>query len=498
MELRDYQTRIVDMVRDKIREGHKRILAVLPTGGGKTHVMGYITSRCIENGHKVLALMHRRQLVAQMCDRFADCGVDTATIMAGTDSSLGKQCQVATIQTYGRRLQFIDPQLNPWFIDASVVLVDETHHILSKTFQNVMALYKDKIVIGVTATPVLASGVGMGEYFDCLVSPVTVQELIDAGHLVPGEYYGPSQVDLSGISIVRGDYDLGSLNKVMSQPKIIGDVVQSWLRIAGGLRTMVFAVKVSHSKALVQEFRDCGVRAEHLDAHSDDDERSEVLDRFRNGDTQVLCNVGLYTEGSDIPELECIQLARPTRSVGLHLQMIGRGARPYPGKDRFVVIDHGGNVERLGFYEDEIVWSLDGKKQGYEVKKPRKKERTLITCEYCSSIFTGRRCSQCGNEVQHYDKKIEAADAELVKLRGKSTPKPTKEDKIRWYSMLEYYRRKKGYQHGWSAHKYREKFSVWPKGMSGVHPQEPDAEVANWIRYLNIRAAKGRQRARQQ
>jgi len=164
----------------------------------------------------------------------------------------------------------------------------------------------------------------------------------------------------------------------MNTPKLVGDVVGNWAKIAGGLQTMVFAVDVKHSKALVEEFVRHDINAEHLDAYSDDDEREETINRFRNGDTQVICNVGLYTEGTDIPEIQCIDLARPTKSLGLHLQMIGRGARPYPEKDKFVVIDHGGNIERLGFYEDEINWGLSGKEVAHRKKKPRKKRSAFI------------------------------------------------------------------------------------------------------------------------
>lgn len=487
--LRPYQEKLIAMARDEIRKGNRKILLVLPTGGGKSHVMGEISSGALSKGHKVLALMHRRQLVTQLCDRFSDCGVDPGVIMSGHESSLGKECQIATCQTYGRRVKLSEGPYNPFQIDAEVVLIDEAHHALSNTYKNILENYKDKIVIGVTATPVLSSGVGMGRFFDSIVAPVTVQELIDGGYLVPGEYYGPSAPDLSGIKTVAGDYEKKGLEKVMNQPQIVGDVVQNWLRIAGGMKTMVFAVKVNHSKAIVREFQNCGITAEHLDAHSDDYKREETLKRFRSGETQVLSNVGLYVEGTDIKEIACIVLARPTKSLGLHMQMVGRGARPYPGKDKFIVIDHGGNINRLGFYEDEIAWSLNGKEPGATVKKPRVKERRILNCDNCSCAFTGPRCPQCGTQIKDYGKKIDALDAELVKL-SKKKEKFTKEQKIKWFAMLEYHRRIKGYQPGWAKWKYRERIGCWPVGLGDVGPIEPDAEVKNWIKYLAIKRRK--------
>lgn len=493
MELREYQQNCINLIRDEVRKGKKRILLQLCTGGGKSHIMGAIAASAITKGHKVLALMHRRQLVTQLCERFSECAVDPGIIMSGEESSLGCQCQVATCQTYARRLKLEPIETNRFFIDASVIMIDEAHHALNDTYQKILSLYSDKIVIGVTATPILSSGIGMGQYFDSLVSTVTVQQLIDGGHLVKGIYYGPSTPDLSKLKTVAGDYEKTGLNKLMNNPKLIGDVVTNWLKLAGDKKTMVFAVKVDHSKALRDEFLKHGVTCEHLDAHSNDDDRSDVLQRFHRGETQVLCNVGLYTEGTDIPDLQCLVMARPTKSLGLHLQMVGRGARPYPGKDSFLVLDHGGNIDRLGFYEDEISWSLLGKELGYEKKVVRKKEKKLITCEMCSYIFTGPRCPQCGHMVKHWNKMIEAEEADLVEL-GKNRKKFTMQEKMQWYGMFMHEQRRLGKSHSWLLAQYKSKFKVWPRGMDDIGPIEPDQGCKNWLTYQRIKWIKSKQK----
>lgn len=495
MQLRDYQQEAIEMVRDEIRRGKKRILVVLGTGAGKTHVLSAIASGAVRKGNIVLALMHRRQLVTQMVERFAENGIDCDTIMAGLESRLKSSVQVSTIQTYSRRLMLDSIDRNRFFVDATIVMIDEAHHALSKSYQSVLKHYEDKIVIGVTATPVLSTGIGMGEYFDAIVSPVTVQKLVDQKHLVPGVYYGPSAPDLSKVKVVMGDYHKGELEKAMNQPKLVGDVVENWLRIAEHRKTMVFAVKVAHSKAIANEFNRRGINAEHLDAHHEDEERDEVLGRFRNGKTRVLCNVGLYTEGTDIPEIECIVLARPTKSLGFHLQMVGRGARPYPGKENFMVIDHGGNIERLGFYEDEVMWSLNGKGLAYKKKTERKKEKKLLSCDECRFVFCGPVCPQCGLPVKDYGKKIEAIDADLVEL-GKNRKKATAAEKQRFFGQLQYYRLSKGYAPGWAAHKYKEKFGVWPRGLND-EPIEIDFEFMNYIKHLQIKWAKSKRREEQ-
>lgn len=493
MQLRDYQEQAVNEIRDQIRNGHKKILLVLPTGAGKSHTMGDITYKAIENGHKILSLMHRRQLVTQLTKIFEECGINSSMIMSGEDSNLGCKSQIATCQTYVRRLKIDSIENNPFFVDASIVFIDEAHHVLSNTYQKILSNYKDKIVIGVTATPILASGVGMGKYFDVIVNPIQIHELIDQKFLVPGVYYGPSTPDLSKLKTMAGDYEKKGLNKLMNQPKLIGDVVENWLKIAGGLSTMVFAVKVDHSKALCQAFIDKGVSAEHLDAHAPDEVREETLWRFRNGDTQIICNVGLYTEGTDIPEIECIVLARPTKSLGLHLQMIGRGARPNKGKDQFTVLDHGGNIDRLGFYEDEIEWNLSGKEPGAKKKIVRKEEKKIRTCEECNFLFIGPTCPQCGKTIKGYGKMIEAEEAELVEL-GKNRKKATMQEKLRFMQMAEYHRKMKGYAPGWASHLFRSKFSVWPNRFKDVSPIEPDKGFKNYLTHRAIAYHKGKQR----
>jgi DNA repair protein RadD len=492
IELREYQAELVKLVRSEVAKGYRKIMMVLPTGGGKTFIVADIADRAVNKGHKVLCLMHRRHLVNQMRDRFTDYGITPGIIMAGEEPDFNADVQIGTIQTYHRRLKLAPKDTNNFFIDASVVIIDEAHRSLSKTYQDTLGFYDDKIVIGVTATPCLSSGMGMGQYYDSLVDYVGVGDLIIEGSLVPAIYYAPTKPDLDGLKTVMGDYEKKSLAEKVNTPKIVGDVYTNWASIAPGKQTIVFAVNVKHSKALCNEFVKYGVRAEHLDAHSDDEERSDVLRRLFDGDTQVVCNVGLYTEGFDYPGAECIVLARPTKSMGLYRQMAGRGLRPYPGKKECIIIDHGGCVDRLGYVEDDVVWSLEGKKIAHKKKVVRKKEAHIMTCEMCSHMFTGKQCPKCGYEIKGYGKKIAALDAELVQVKGKKKVYTKKEKKM-WFGMLEHYRRSKGYAEGWVYHKYRERFGCWPRGVE-TGPIDPSDEVVNWITHLNIKWAKSKKR----
>lgn len=494
MVLRDYQQRVVDEVRRLASIGKRKILVVMPTGAGKTHTMADLASAALGKGNKVLCLMHRRGLVEQMVERFSECDIETGCIMAGKDSALSLKCQVASLWTYVRRMQLDEKDKNDWWIDSNVVLVDEAHHILNKTYQRVMGNYKDAFVIGFTATPTLSTGAGLGNFFDSMVNVVTMDELLSGGHLVPGVYYGPSKPDLSKLRTIQGDYEKKGLDEKMNKPQIIGDVVDNWLNISGDKQTMVFAVNRKHGKALCYEFVKRGINAEYLDAFNNDEDRSGVLERFRNGDTQVICQVALYTEGTDIPEIETLILARPTKSIGFHRQILGRGARPLNGKKSFIVLDHGGNVERLGFYEDEMYWTLDDKPCSNRVQKPRTKERKILTCDMCSAEFSGRRCPVCGHQVKDYGKKIAAVDGDLVEIGKNKKPKATTEEKAAFYGMLEWMRREKGYQQGWAAHKFKAKFGSWPNHYRGTAPIEPDQAFKNYMTYQNIKFAKMREK----
>ena len=493
IQLRNYQVNLIDKVRASILAGNRKVLVVLPTGSGKTFVMADIAKRSVDNGHKILAMMHRRQLVTQMQDRFRDYELESGLIMAGHDHDLGSNIQIGTVQTYHRRLDLYDVD-NPFFVDASVVFIDEAHRSLSKTFQKVLLRYPKKIVIGVTATPCLASGRGMGDYYDDLVEGPGIQELIDGGHLVPGRYYAPTAPDLNKLRTIAGDYEKRGLAEVMNTPKIVGDVFQNWARLAPGMQTIVFAVNVKHSRALCVEFQRNGVNAEQLDAHSSEERRTEVLHGLQFGNIQVVCNVGLYTEGFDYPGMGCIVIARPTKSMGLWRQMVGRGLRPYPDKEKCVIIDHGGCVDRLGFVEDPVFWQLDGKMIAYKKKNVRKKEKHIMTCDECCFQFTGDTCPNCGYKLVDYYKKVAALDAELVEIGKATKKKPTMEEKRAWFAMFEYHRRHKGYNRGWSAHKMKERFGTWPRGMDNITPAPPTVEFNNYMKYLMIKYMKSKQK----
>jgi len=494
MKLRDYQESAIQKLRASMAAGKKAVILQASCGAGKTLISADIAKRAIEKDKKVLFLVNRRDLVKQTLQKYQDYGLDPGVIMAGFDSELSKPIQIASLQTYGRRLNFDDPLYNSWFHAADLVIYDEAHSCNAKTYRKIIELYKEgSYLVGLSATPMRGDGTGLGEVFDDIVQCIPTAELIERGFLVPMTYYAPSKPDLDKIRTVAGDYDKKELGKRVDQPKLVGDIFDNWARLAGERQTIVFATNVKHSKHIRDHFRARGINIEHVDAHTNDETREQVYYDFENGNVQVLTNVGIATEGSDLPWASCIVIARPTKVLGRWIQMAGRGARPYNGKYDCILLDHAGCVEAHGFIEDDIEWSLEGKKPAARKTKRKEKQKKPLTCDECMYVFFGRKCPQCGTEVPDYGKKIETMEAELVKVKG-CDRKYTVEDKRRWYAMLLSYRLSKGYKQGWVAWSYRERFGVWPRGMDGINPRQPDVCFQNYMKHLVIKKAKERER----
>jgi len=324
-ELREYQEQAILSLREYVQQGLKKVIMALPTGGGKSIIFGQIIVNALDKGKTVLWLVHRRNLVYQMKDVLGQFGIKCGLIMAGNESDTKLPVQLGTIQTYSRRLNLDATYLNRFYIDADLVLIDEGHRSLGKTYMDVIALYYDKVIISCTATPMRADQRGMGEVYDSIVDIAGVRELTTQGYLSPARYFAPSTPDLQDVKVSMGDYVVKQLDKKMNKTKLNGDIVENWLKHGEDRQTIVFCVNVKHSIAICEEFIKQGVRAEHLDARSTDEERDDVFRRMESGDTKVICNVGLYQEGLDIPAVSCIVMARPTKSMGLYRQCCGRG-----------------------------------------------------------------------------------------------------------------------------------------------------------------------------
>lgn len=493
-ELREYQKAAVESLRLSLAKGMRRPVLVSPTGSGKTRLAIEVIRLAVSKGRRVLFLAPRRELIYQASAVLESAGVMHGVIMAGEPAHRYSPVQVASFDTLWARRNRIP--LPP----ADLVIVDEAHLSLAATRKKLIEAYPDARVIGLTATPARGDGRGLGEIYDDLVLSWSVRELTDAGFLVPARYFVPTKPDLEGLKINRdGDYREKELAPRMDQPQLIGDIVHNWFRLAKGRSTVVFCVTRSHSRHLQAEFVARGVKAEHLDGETELAERQAILARVASGETTVLCNVFVATYGLDIPRLECAVLARPTRNIALYLQIIGRVLRTAPGKTEALVIDHAGAVDEHGRVDDYVPWSLDEDSKVSERKKADEQERKEpkdITCGECSYVFrASRKCPKCGHEMVSKGKPVPVHQADLQELKPSQENKnATWEAKAEFMAGLRAYALERGINPGWCAHKYREKFGVWPndRRVSAVPPGPIAEEVRNWIRHSNIRFAKGR------
>lgn len=502
MELREYQTDVIEEARKSFRRGTRKLIIQAPTGAGKTVIASQIIRQAEERGSEVLFLAHRRELVYQAYDKLKVFGVDRGVLMAGEVYDAWAPVTVASIDTLRTRAMRGQKMGMP---KARLVIIDECHRSLSKTYLDLIDYYAGEgaIVMGLTATPVRGDGRGLGQVYEDMVQCPSVAELIKQGHLVQPEYYAPTVPDLSGVKTQAGDYHKAQLEGVMNTNDLVGDVITNWLRLASDRQTIVFASGVQHSIHLRNEFQKAGVEAAHIDAETSVDDRIRIIEDLRSKKIQVICNCMVLTEGFDEPSLDCAVLAKPTKNLGLYLQMAGRVLRPSPGKENTRIIDHTGAVYRHGFVEDPIEWTLDDGKlfeeRERQVRKAREQRKT-ITCIKCATIYTGQlTCPQCKYTPERRGNYVDTRHADLHRVDEKEKKAFQKqwstEEKRHWYRMLKGYARIHGYKPGWAWHKYRVKFDGLkpPTQWAQDGPLQPSRECEAWIRHLNIKAAKGKE-----
>lgn len=406
--LRPYQALAIDEIRARIRSGKRRIVVVAPTGAGKTILAVHLIERILANGKNVLFLTHRIELIDQLSSKLDAINIDHGVIQ-GNHPRLRPwlPIQIASVPTLARR------QSLP---DAAVVFVDECHHTTSASFSGVLARYPDAIVLGLTATPYRADGHGLDAHYEDLVVVAQTQNLIDDGFLVPPRVFAPSEPDLSSVRVTAGEFNTRDLAAAVDRPQIVGNVVDTWLSRGENRITVCFAVNIQHSKDLIARFRAAGVPAEHFDAETPEQERRAVLARIATGQTRVLSNVGLVTEGWDLPQLSCVIKARPTLSRSLDRQMTGRGLRSFPDKRDCYVFDHAGNVFRHGFPTDPETYTLDGSEKR---PKPGQKLASIKTCKKCFAVCPAQleACPVCGTAFPKRIRVIREQAGELTEQR---------------------------------------------------------------------------------
>ena len=485
--LRQYQVDAVQSLREAMASGAKRVILNSPTGSGKTLTAAEIIRGAVAKGKKVAFLANRIHLVSQTAKVLSGYGIDCGIIQGANTFEPWRSVLVCSIQTVAKR----------GMPNVDLIVLDECHSAGgTKAYHDVM---DGKPVIGLTATP-YSKGLGKhyerlnGPLFEKVVTAAKIMDLIRDGHLVTAEIWAPSEPDLSKVRTVAGEYDKEQLAEAVDKPKLIGDIVTHWLKLANGKATVCFATNIAHSQHICAEFVGIGVKAEHLDCYTKDADRVAILERVASGETNVICNVGILCEGWDFPACECLILARPTKSLIRYIQMAGRILRPFPGKQA-VILDHSGVVRRLGFPWDDFSQDLDDGKPKTGSDTP-KQEPLPKPCPECHFMKPPRTpvCPSCGFESKA-PSNVLITDGELEQLTGISR-KPkllaiASMGKQSVYSQLIHYAASCGYAEGWVGHKYRSIFEVWPRGLAKT-PATCTREIANWIRTETNKWRKGR------
>ena len=493
IELRQYQKDVLNDIIRSSRKGNKRIILQMATGGGKTIAAAALIEYYVSQGKKVLFLAHRRELIIQASGKLDDFKVTHGIIMADMPQNAFASVQVASIDTLRARALDGDKLEMP---KADLIIIDEAHRSLSRTYVRLIDYYKHALVIGLTATPVRSDGTGMGVIYTDMVQAISIKELVASGNLVEAKYYSPTIPDLRKVGTLAGDYNGKELATTMDTPKLVGDIVQSWMHIAKGKSTIVFASGVKHSQHLAECFAEAGISVAHLDGSTPNPERMEILNKFHSGEVTVICNCMVLTEGFDAPRAEVCVLARPTKSPSLYIQMVGRVLRPYEGKDIATVIDHSGAVYIHGFATDDREWTLGGGKlKDVKINGERAggdKDEKNIICEGCFRTYAGSNiCPTCGLVHKQKSAFIETIDAQLG-LVDKVTRKVKKKEqygddfKQRFYQELLGWTVVKKKKPGAAAYKYKERFGNWPD-FGDVQPLQPTKETLSYIQHLMIK-----------
>jgi superfamily II DNA or RNA helicase len=419
-ELRPYQQDVIAEFHKRVEEGVRCIILVAPTGSGKTLIASEIVKRAVAEFKRVLFVAHRDELLTQARDKLKDFGVVAGIIKAGRDNDARPQAlvQIAGIQTLHARAVRAKSMELP---SAKVVFFDEAHHVLARTYQALVDAYPNAIIVGLTATPCRGDGRGLGNVFEAMIECPQIGKLIELKYLVPLRIFAPPPPDLRGVEVAStGDYVVNQLSDRMNTDALVGDFVEHWLKHAQCRRTIAFAVDIKHSVHIVNELIKSGIKAEHVDGGTPQADREAIIARLASGATQVVCNVGIFTEGFDLPDIGCIGLVRPTRSLGLFRQMIGRGLRPAEGKTDVVILDHAGGVHRHGRPDDEIVWTLDVDKRAinktHEARKASSSSQDpFCECQACGHIrMRGMACDNCGWEPKPRGRDVDVIDGDLV------------------------------------------------------------------------------------
>lgn len=445
--LRHYQQKLKDGIYAEWRDGHRNVLAVAPTGAGKTVLFSSIFQDFGQNPS--IAIAHRQELVSQISCALASIGI-VHRIVAATP--VVKFCIQQHHERFGRNFHHANSpvavagvktilkrarELEQWCRQVRLWVQDEAHHVLPEnSWGKAAALFPSALGLGVTASPIRCDrrplGRSIGGMFDRMVIGPTMRQLIREGFLADYRIFAPPEsINLANVRIseATGDFNQHSLREEAHKSTITGDIVDHYMRLAPGKRGITFAVDVEQATEIAARFNAAGVAAEAVSGETPDHIRQHAINRFRSGHLVQLVNVDLFGEGFDVPAVEVVSMGRPTESFGLYIQQFGRALRPLEGKTHGILLDHVGNVKRHGLPDAVRNWNIDIDERGARKARARDDVIPVTTCVSCYGAFEAvtKTCPHCGfvqvpmarNEPRFVDGDLMEFSPELLaRLRG--------------------------------------------------------------------------------
>lgn len=453
--LRDYQKKAISEVYQLIKNNNRRILIFAPTGGGKTIISSKIVYDAANRGKRILFVVHRDVLIEQTYQKFAKANLECGFYKAGRKENSNALVQIASVQTLSNR--------QDWkHINFDLIIFDECHIVAFNKIclEMLNLLFPNSIYLGLTATPWrLSSRESLGDIYTELVATPTPKELILQGFLVKPSYYALTY-DVSlleNIKLNNGDYNQQQLSIVCDRPELIDQLCSSWFDLAYKRPTIVFSINVQHAMNIAKAFCDRGIPAAIVSGKTSVNKRNELYNQLHKGELSIIASCGALSEGFDAPEINCVILARPTKSKALYFQQVGRGLRLFPEKHDCLILDQSGNVSAHGFIEDleEITLCPSIKNKNQEKRPPPLKicpaynggcgkyiYSIYICCPYCKYNFDLQK---------------------LVNITGESRLILNQdEEKLHYYRNLLRDSYDKQFAPTWAAIKFKENHGFYP------------------------------------
>lgn len=361
--------------------------------------MAEIARRTTKNNNRVMFLIHRKEVLDQAVKTFKEQGVNPNLLTAGM------------VQTLTRR---VDKLPTP-----DVILVDEAHHALAKSYQRILSKFPKSIVLLFTATPHRTGRMQLDQIADDIIVGQSIHELTDKGFLAPFRYFQPPD-DFDSKLLKRGstgDFTNESMQEAMST-RIFGHIVKQYKRIASGMQAVVYTYSIDSAHKIAAEFNESGITARSVNGKTPQDMRDHIVRMFRDQRIKILVNVNLFTEGVDLPNVDCVIMARPTASLALYLQFSMRCLNPRPGKTA-IIIDHANNFKTFGYPDDDRDWK-QAIKSGKQKSKSLLKDTglSIVTCDYCFAVVKASevkdgKCPICGKPIKVHEAKP-VSDVDLI------------------------------------------------------------------------------------